>query len=358
MRTTTILLLSMQLVGLLPAQRALLEQLPPDGDAYEMRADALFEDLVRLPGEGPIQGLAKVETLLWIARGADLFAVQWPGLQLQTKVRAPEGVLALAADGRFLYALRASGIQVLDPIAGRVVRELPAEDDGLGATAMTHHEGALLVAGAKAVLAVDPKTGKTLRESMDLGQGAMQWLASDGANVWAGGAAACRRFVPGESPRWLHQRAWPSEFETSTATWIGARLLFAGEQRDAKGGWVQVCGLLDPRGTLPAEILSLQLFAGDDGVQYQIGPKPLAAPEKLTAELARIRRLPVAQVSWPDDTVRLLPVVIEPYPGVCMREVCKAWDLVVAAGYDVRCPAQEAWARKNLRGKADSTVGK
>lgn len=59
---------------------------------------------------------------------------------------------------------------------------------------------------------------------------------------------------------------------------------------------------------------------------------------------------------WPDGAARLLPVVLEPFAGVLVSDVRKAWDLAVAAGFpDVMCPAQEAWVREQARRKPGAT---
>lgn len=341
----------------LGAQRALLDELPADGEAWAHRYVGFgeaFTPLV-LPGEGAVAGMAKCGKLLWIARGGDLFGVLWPELRVKEKLPAPAKVLAMAADERFVYALRESEILVLDAMAGRIVNTLPL---GLGGeptpSALAVHDDQLLVLVGALVVKVDKQTGAAGDTPTRLPGERVHWLASDGTTLWAGDRRGSQ-WRSASTSRWERRRQWPWPVHASAATWIDGRLLLVVAHDDAGGHPVVATGLLTVADPVAAERLSLKLYVGEAGVKYELGPKPLLSEAALAKELARIARDPSAKVPWPDGTARLLPVVLEPYPGVLVRDVKKAWDLVVAAGFpDVMCPAQEAWVREQARSKPAS----
>ena len=346
--------------GLL-AQRALLDQLPPEREACTFRHIGFGDEFtpLELPGEGVVRGLVRMGSRLWVARGDDLFGLGWPGLERQVAVAAPESLVALSADERFLYALRSDAVMVLDPHAGRVVRTepLPAAA-GARALAMVHHDGRLCVCTDKQLVAIDLQTGRP-GEAAPWSHGEPQWLASDGTRIWAGMADRCLQLASGPRLPLAGATTWPWPLRNSAATWIDGRLLLAADYLDERSREQFVCGLLTVRPG-SEEVMSLKLYAGaGGGVTFELGPKPLRSRDELAAELRRIAADPAVMVLGKDGQRQRMTVVLEAWPGVLVRDLTAAWDVVVAAGFeDVRSPAQESWVREQARAKAAATKAK
>ena len=76
--------------GLL-AQRALLDQLPPEREACTFRHIGFGDEFtpLELPGEGVVRGLVRMGSRLWVARGDDLFGSVGPGWNGRWRSRPP-----------------------------------------------------------------------------------------------------------------------------------------------------------------------------------------------------------------------------------------------------------------------------
>ena len=109
-------------------------------------------------------------------------------------------------------------------------------------------------------------------------------------------------------------------------------------------------GLLTPLPATPIERLSLGLYAGDGATKYEVGPKPLYSLEAVKRELQRIAADRSSRIVGPDGKETLMPVVIEPHPGVKVGAVAAAWDVAKEAGFTaISSPAQEAWVLAERR---------
>lgn len=339
--------------SLLPAQRALLDELPADADAWELRGSGLGAEFtpVTLPGTGTPRGLARIGAVLWFARGDRLLRLSWPEPAVELDVEAPPGLVSLVADARFAYGLVGRSIVVIDPAAGRVARTI---DPGAG-----EEPNALGRLGEQFVLA--SPSGVFLRdarfeapaERLAGAEGKASWLVSDGVRLWAGGAAGARA-VPVRDPDAKDGRLswrWPWRLTACAATWTDDRLLIVGERGDR--GLVGECvsGLLDlRRADWFGEQLSIACHAATaDTPRFLVGPKTVASIEALTGELKRFASVRVRRA---DGSEGPMPVVLEARPGARVAWLKQAWDAAVAAGFDrVHAPAQEGHAL-DLRKKA------
>ncbi|HEX5051362.1 MAG TPA: hypothetical protein VFZ65_06290 [Planctomycetota bacterium] len=362
MRTLARLPLLLSLLHLLstvlPAQRELLDTLPPDAEAYALRLVGFGREFtpLELPGEGTPHGLARIGDVVWMASDEELLRLKWPGGAVELRVEAPKGVLGLCADARFVYALCANEIVVLDPIAGRAVRSLPLQL-GEPPVAIAWRSGALHVLTGERLTTVNAQSGAVagLRGSL-MGHSTLRedacWLASDGERLWCGYPNGVYAVPEPSAPTTGWQgRKWPWQLEASTATWVDGQLLLAGSYRNALGESVTVTGLLKPEPEY-AECLPLKLRLQRGKTTYEVGPKPVSTRCDLRQELTRIAADPACRVPGPDGKPRHLPVVLDPYPGVTVAALAAAWDTVLAAGFtDVSSPAQEAWALAERRRK-------
>ena len=69
-------------------------------------------------------------------------------------------------------------------------------------------------------------------------------------------------------------------------------------------------------------------------VRWEVGPKSLATIDDLRAELRRVAEAPDAMVADPRTGGRkLLPCVIEAFPGTCYDDVAKTADVCHQAGF-------------------------
>jgi hypothetical protein len=334
-------------VSALPAQRALLDRLPPDQEAHAPRPPRpTFEEIqaaIELPGGGVLRAMAAVGKRLWIARGEDLLAIDWPDRRVVAILPAPERLLALAADARHLYALRAEEVLVLDGHAGRVVRSMPlAGAADTPAVALAAHAGALHVLRGRELLRLDPRTAAVETRPTHFSAEGVHWLVSDGTSLWAGTKAGCRRVFGDDEVRWNVIAPWSSPMHSSVATVVDGVWIAHLCCRE-RGIEFATTGLMWWPVALPEERLSLKLHTDGGRIRYEVGPTPVRDEVALKAELARLLG---ATVPWPDGAKKPMPVVIEPYPGVKIRDVTQAWDAAVSAGFpDVACPRLEAWAR-------------
>lgn len=336
---------SLFLLVALPAQRSLLDTLPQDAEAHLFTGFGVGFEAFDLPGQGTPRGLAAVGKVVWLLRGDELLRLTWPSVQVEYRVEAPAGLHGLCSDGRLLYALGVAEVVVLDPVAGRPVRNLPIEV----ATAITWHRGALHVAAAKEVLRLGAD-GMKVEERWPVSPVPVQWLASDGTCLWAASRAGIqpigRRDAATNS--WPGGR-WPLRFAASVGTWIDGRLLLYAEYTDIKQRQQEVVGLWAPVVEPEVDVVSVKVFRKATGQRWEVGPKSHETLAAMQEDLRRIAADPSSSVKQPDGGTRRLPVVLEANPGVPVRVLAETWDAVVAAGFtEVTSPAQEAWARDRL----------
>jgi hypothetical protein len=337
------------------AQRDLIERLPPEQDAHALPVPAFHGDWapVEMPGSGAITGLAALGDRLWVLRGAELHAFDWPGT-FAAVVTPPEGVLGLATDGEGLCALRARAIDVLDAATGAVVRTVSLGPAAPADAVAMHGDQVCVQSGTKSFVVL-----LRTKEVHQDGTGSIvaptrHWAVRGGARLWS---ATAREGDRGAKPRWDAMGRWPlPERATKQSLIDGVWLVHA---RAREGGedvaWVGLAPKLVP---LPATRLRLHVSATVAGPRYQLGPKQLRNLAGLAAELARIAGDPSAQVQWPTGAKRLAPVVIEAGPGAVVADVVRVWEAVTKAGFaDVTCPVLEAWARTQLPVVADGPSG-
>jgi hypothetical protein len=223
---------------------------------------------------------------------------------------------------------------------------------------MVHHGGRLCVCTDKQLVAIDLQTGQP-GEAASWLHAEPQWLASDGTRIWAGGSDRCLLLASAPSLPLAGATTWPWPLRNSAATWIDGRLLLAAHYLDDRSRQQFVCGLLTLRSE-SVEVLPLKLYAGDGGgVTFELGPKPVRSRDELAAELRRIAADPMVMVRGKDGQRQRMTVVLEAWPGVLVRDLTAAWDVVAAAGFeDVRSPAQERWVREQARVKGAGTKAK
>ncbi len=331
----------------LVAQRALLEELPGDAEARSALAVPEFGpelESIELPGKGLPHGIARVGDRLWLARGDELLCVSWPERTLLQQVPAPGELVGLATDGKQLFAATKDRVFVLDKLAGRPVREV-ALDIGPWIGAIAHFRGALHVAADRRLRRVVLDTGKTeiVADVPDL----LHWLATEGEVLHGGHRHGAAVLLRGQAvPTWTGT-TWPLPLAASAATWVDGRLLLLAVADPQDGGRV-IAGRIDVTRCLPIERLPLELHRGDAAGEliWLLGPKPLPTAAALERELGRVAKDPAATLRFPDGSRRLMPVVLQPYPGVTIAELRATWDRVVAAGFEwVVAPEQEAWGR-------------
>lgn len=342
----------------LPAQRALIDRLPPDADVGQHRYVGFGDEFESwdLPGKGPVRGLARIGGDCWIARGEHLHRVAWASQQLLRTVPAPKDVIALTADTRFVHALAGRTLHVIDPVAGQSVRTVAIESIG-PPTAIAAHRDALFVTVGHTLMRVDIGTGE-LREELTY-EDVPQWLASDGQRLWIGTDAQCRPLLgEGTSKEPWAGCLWPWRATTSAAVWVEGRLLLAAEYRDRLQVAGQCSGWLRPSAQPAVGCVTLKLSSAPK-LRFELGPKPLPNEAALAEELRRLAADPAAQVPGADGARVPLPVEIEANVGVKVRDVARIWDLVIAAGFPiVRCPEQEAWVRRNLQEGKSAPAGR
>jgi hypothetical protein len=342
------------------AQRALLDELPGDAEAW---TDPLPDGgpkrvALELPADADVRGIARCGARLWVLVGVDLHAFAWPEAgAARLRVAAPQHASALAADERWLYALGDREVHVVDPLAGRAVRALALGND-VRPGALACHAGALYLLEGESVVALDPTTGaiaQTVPAAHAPAATTRSWLFGDGERLWLGGAAGIAAWAA-EDKASASGTAWPYRMIAATGAWVDGALLVHATWRTADRAAHTGFAFVAVDRVRPAEQLHVKIFRTGDGVRYEVGPKPVATPDALGRELRRIAADPNARVRWPDGGIRPLPVVVEPYPGVRVRDVRAAWDSAVAAGLpDVLCPAVEERVRAQ-RAKATMPV--
>lgn len=339
--------LPLLVAAVLPAQRDLLDRLPPDADAHGIVA-AFDPALLAVPtltpvqllGEGDPQGLAPIGTHLWVARGGRLYRTAWPGGDVTAELDAPSDLRALAANERFLFGLLADAIAVLDPLAGREVRRIPWRGDG-EPVGLACGAADLFVLAERTVWRVDPGDGKA--EEVGRVQGRPRWLAHDGKNLLVGSGFGFEA-LPAESQPG-HAAHWSAEVQPAAATWIDGRLLLLGRCWSGRQA-VDVVGFVAPEPR--REKLSLKVFEERAGACcWQVGPtrcNSLADVEQLLQRHLRKRGRGDRDGGGEPQPMQ---IAIEPYPGTKVADAIRAWDLAKRVGFtDIAAPALEAVARR------------
>lgn len=307
---------------------------------------------MQLPGQGAIAGLASHGGALWLLRGGRLLRVAWPAGEVVASVEMQDA-RGLCADARFLYLLRGREIAVFDAQAQQVMRTLPLAL-ARRPVAIAAHAGALQVADERHLVAVDPRTGALTTGPRVEGH-LLQWLASDGQTLWGGDGVDCLPVLAAEpaANRWRGRR-WPWLLQDGVATWIDGKLLLSASYRGDDRKPVEVVGLLTPSPESRREGWTLRLLREGEGVRYELGTSGFATLGLLQKELQRLAADASLRVPGPDGRSWPRRIVLDPRPGVLVREVLAAWEAVVTSGFpDVGCPAQEAWVRHNRRAASD-----
>ena len=143
------------------------------------------------PSEKVPSALVVLGDDLWVAQTGTLYRLDLVGGALRDSLdlnalTGTSSVRGPATDGRFLYAMQygwTAGLPtfVIDPVAGRVVREIVTEEMKVnryyGAHALTWAEGLLWVLHTRKISAVDPATGDIVREiePEETGFGGLTW---------------------------------------------------------------------------------------------------------------------------------------------------------------------------------------
>lgn len=332
----------------LPAQRALLDQLPPDADVGPHLEAKFGAELmpIALPGEGSVLGIARIDRVVWVLRGKELHCLDRAG-KPRRAFAAVEGMVGLTADDRFLYGLAGKDVHVLDPRAGVSVRTVPLPTDWPPSViAMLRQQLHVLV--DHTLLTVDLVTGTTKRVAQL--DDAVQWLASDGQELWAGTSGDCRPLgFAATAPAWRGRR-WPDSARESAAAWVDGRLLVALERRGAGGKAALACGFLDTTVDDARSCVGLFVVRQQGKLAFLLDEVPMRSEDELRVTLRRI-----TGGAKPDGPRRYAPkaasaLELRPERGITVREVVQLWDLALAAGFtSVQCPGVEAWAREVQR---------
>ena len=336
----TLLVLTCSLVATAVAQRKALDRLPQDAEAITLAlpGDADPYEAIELAGKGRVRAVACANGELWLVRD-EVLVMAAGDRKVQRQLPVPKGLLGLTADDRFFYVLQKHAIVVVDPRAAREVRRVELPDhSGQDPVAIGAHGDELFVAWPDGMDAVHKRTSK-LRECT-LPSPSLRWLASDGQSLWGGGPHGFAR-VETSSGKTRMQRGLRERFQHSLATFVGERMLLVASR--AAAGKPVAAALVDPEKTGPHEQLRVSLRRGKQGLQYQVGPKPVATSKRAASELQRIRKSPFCMVPGPAGKPVPMPVLLVAYPGVKVRELAAAWDLVTAAGFgDVNCMSYNA----------------
>ena len=335
-------------VAALPAQRELLDLLPPDldvGGHLESRFGEEFTPIA-LPGAGSVLGIAAIGDRCWVLRGKELHCLDRAG-KAQRTVAAPAGLAGLTTDRRFLYGFAGKDIYELDATAGTTTRILP-----LATTwpplAIAMHREQLHVLVDHTLLSVDATTGDT--EKVTQLDEAVQWLASDGQDLWFGTSTACRPvMLADKEPGWPGRR-WPLSARESAAAWVDGRLLMALEARGADAQPQITAGFLTTAVADPPACVCLRITKRGYSFDHSVDEPPVRTEDELRAALRRMAAVE-APMRYRSLRPGPLPLELRPERGITVRKLTEAWDLAIAAGFpSVHCPGVEALAREVKRG--------
>ncbi len=93
---------------------------------------------------------------------------------------------------------------------------------------------------------------------------------------------------------------------------------------------------------------------GDEGVRYWVGSEAPLTDAALAKGLERFARDPAMRIRGADGKPVPMLVELRVDRGVQVRDVRKAWDIAVAAGFPaVRCPPLEGWLLRNAAARVE-----
>lgn len=349
----------------LPAQRALraslrdqLAALPKTAKAVDHGWFAPGFERVELPGAGDLHGLAHVAGRLWLARGEELLGLELGGLAVKARLPRPEGLRALCADDRHLYALvgdRSPAVAVLDARAGVEVRRfaLALDDLAFGDRVVTigaGHGRGLGVLTGRSFRVVDPATGATLgapRRPIGV-MSRMHWLHGDEHGWRIGNSIGAFSLVCREDPqraeplgrhRTEHHSWMPLRLRASRAVLVDGRLLLAAETRAGEG---VVAHWIAPRPVVRRHVLHVHR-PGRKAERWSVEYGDRQPREGALADLGE------ALVAWRRDHPETpAQVELRADPEVEVGVLVEAWDAVagIDPGVTVRFPAFAGWLAK------------
>ena len=332
----------------LPAQRALLDQLPPTTEVGP-RPAAMFGaefTAIELPGQGSVLAIATIDRAIWVLRGKELHRLDRAG-KPQSSVAATDGMVGLAADDRFLYGVAGKDLHVLDPRAGVSVRTVPLPTTW-PPSLLTVHRGRLHGLVDHTLVEVDLGAGTT-KEITKLVE-TVQWLASDGQELWFGASQECRPLGLAQAPPAWRGRRWPWSVRESAAAWVDGRLLVALERRGGDGKAASTVGFLEPTVDDPRHSLELAVLRQNGQLVFRLDDTPIGSEHELRATLRKASGAAGPGMPRRYEERADTALDVRPERGVTVGEVARIWDLALAAGFsEVRCPAVEALARDALR---------
>ena len=137
--------------------------------------------------------------------------------------------------------------------------------------------------------------------------------------------------------------------QSGAGAFVGKRLLCAFDYHEAgkDPGEQHAAGYWQPeKVALLEERLSLKVYRDQQGLNYELGPKPMRKLEGVKLELARIAKLPECMIPGPDGKPVRMPVELEALPGVSVKDLAEAWDAATAAGFTVELCSQTDAARQ------------
>jgi len=325
--------------GMAPDAEAILMPLPGDVDALER---------IELPGKGQVRALAANAEKIWLARDL-LYVLSAKDRKQLLRRELPEGMLDLCADERSLYVLTSERIVVLDAESGSELRRIAwtFEADG-PPNAIATRGDELLVSWPAAMIGVHKRIENTrIRTGPRRPAAPVHWLADDGKVVWAGCGLGLREVDVAELRPTGPQRTLPRPFGRGFGACVGGRLLLV--ERGTVGQRKVAAAMVDPARIGPEEHLTIGLRRGARGLSFEVGPKPISTPEKVTLELQRIARHPASLVPGENGTRKLMPVMLVVHPGVTVKELAGTWDLVVKAGFpEVGCRSYNSRLRPTV----------
>lgn len=346
-RAVSVALVASLFASVVAGQHEALAKLPPDAEVGEVELPGVAggEEPFVLPGEGRVRALAGFPDEVWVLRGERLFAVTVAEGAVRESVAAPYTWLALTADDRNVFVLQRRSVHVMDRQAMQSVREFPLpHGDEMAPLAIGAHGSELFVLWPDRITAIDKRTGAA--RDLAAPRTKPQWLGSDGERMFGGDAAGfgvvdvSRPFVeeaqPVGDPHGLLRGLAVRPRTAAVGAFVGARVLLVREERGGGGADAGVSAtFVSPDMAWAREKLSVKIHARNDGVHYEIGPKPVDSLPQLQRELQRIALLPTARVPDLEGKHVLMPVVIESYPGTKVRDLLSAHECVVESGFTV-----------------------
>lgn len=328
-----------------PAQRALLDGLPEAWSTAGLTGafEGRFRDLP-LRGAGDLTAIGVFGDTAWVARGARWYRHDLSSFELLAEVPAAVAVIDFAADSRFLYGLRRDGgITLIDPRAGRPVREHDRIDYGedppefVGIT--TVGDGFVLLDHKRAAWRVDGKLQRGVR-IVELGTraDAASWLASCERRLVIGGQGLVQ--------------------EVDARTGVSERLVQVPMQRqavgDVAGAELLVGGQMGTGETVLRAFspwperwrTTLDIRHRRDGLAWHVGARAFADEAELGQALRTLAQCTPESRTIAGDVVPM-PLVLRVGDGVTVGELARTWDLALAAGWrEVRVAGLAEWVER------------